>query len=105
MFVGQIASAPRVTQITDSKAPALSRVLFLSLPLSFPSSVSCTHASCSVAHGISQLQLPREQSSKLQTDRLPRAGTNKPAIKHTYTQPFANGQQRLGAPLCRGGES
>lgn len=71
VFVGQIAPAPRVTQVTDSKAPALSPAPFFSLPPSFPSSVSCAHASCSVAHGIRQLQLPREQPSKLQTDRLP----------------------------------
>lgn len=61
VFVGQKAEAPPVTQITDSMAPPFSPAPFFFLPPSFPSSVSCAHATCLVSHGISQLQLPREQ--------------------------------------------
>lgn len=59
VFVGLIAPTPLVTQTTDSTARALSPAPFFSLP-PFPSSVSWAHASCSVSHGISQLQLPGE---------------------------------------------
>lgn len=85
MFVGQIAPAPRVTQITDSTAPALSSAPFLLPPPRFFSLF------CFLSPRI-LLGLPRNQAATAsqraiirvadrQTHRVRR---NKPAIKQTH---------------------